>query len=118
MRAPWAEHTAAEPRPQAVPPRTKRSPYWSAVAACGWCQDDLGVLGKMGGCAGEQDWCVPQPIEDGDLAWKEGVTSGEREEMTVTLDSLPTQEIGSNVVRGAVGATLRTDRCPYGVRAG
>jgi hypothetical protein len=76
------------------------------------------VLGKMGGCAGEQDWCVPQPIEDGDLARQEGVTSGEREETTVTLDSLPTQEIGSNVVRGAVGATLRTDRCPYGVRAG
>jgi hypothetical protein len=72
------------------------------------------VLGKMCGCAGEQDWCVPQPIEDDDLARQEGVTSGEREETTVTLDSLPTQEIGSNAVRGAVGAMLRTDRYPYG----
>jgi hypothetical protein len=72
---------------------------------------------KMGGCAGEQDWCVPQPLEDGDLARQEGVTSGEREETTMTLDSLPTQEIGSNAVRGAVGATLRTDRCPCGVGA-
>jgi hypothetical protein len=51
------------------------------------------VLGKMGGCSGEQDRCVPQPLEDGDLARKEDVTNGEREETTVTLDSLPTQEI-------------------------
>jgi hypothetical protein len=40
------------------------------------------------------------PIEDCDLARQEGVTSGEREETTVTLDSLPNQKIGSNAVRG------------------
>jgi hypothetical protein len=98
-------------------PRTYGWQYWSALAACGWCQDDLAVLGKMGGCAGEQDWCVPQPIEDGDLARQEGVPSGERAETRVTLDPRPPQEIGSNAVRGAVGAMLRTDRCPCGVRA-
>ena len=76
------------------------------------------MLGNMRGCTEEQDWYVPQPIEDGDLARQEAVTSGEREETTMTLDSLPTQEIGSNAVRGAVGAMLRTERCPYGVRAG
>ena len=76
------------------------------------------MLGNMGGCAGEQDWCVPQSLEDGDLARQTGVTRGERAETTVTLDSRPTQEIGSNAVRGVVGAKLRTDRCPYGVRAG
>jgi hypothetical protein len=65
-----------------------------------WCPDDLGVLGKMGGWGGEQDRCVPQPFEDYDLARQEGVTSGEREETTVTLDSLPNQKIGSNAVRG------------------
>jgi hypothetical protein len=54
------------------------------------------------------------PIEDCDLARQEGVTSGEREETTVTLDSLPNQKIGSNAVRG-VGATLRTDRCSCGI---
>jgi hypothetical protein len=57
---------------------------------------------------------VPQPIKDGDLARKEGVTSGEREETTVTLDSLPPQEIGSSAVGGAVGAARRIDRCPVG----
>jgi hypothetical protein len=68
----------------------------------------------MGECGGEQDRCVPQPIEDCDLARREGVTSGEGEETAVALDSLPTQEIGSSAVGGAVGVALRADRCPYG----
>jgi hypothetical protein len=75
------------------------------------------VLGKMGGWGGEQDRCVPQPIEDYDLARQEGVTSGERAETTVTLDSRPPQEIGSSAVGGAVGAAFMIDRCPCGVRA-
>jgi hypothetical protein len=74
------------------------------------------TLGKWG-YGGERGRCVSQPIEDYDLARKEGVTSGEREETTVTLDSLPTQEIGLSAVGGAVGVALRTDRCPCGVRA-
>jgi hypothetical protein len=49
------------------------------------------MLGKMGGYGGERERCVPQPVEDCDLARKEGVTSGDREETTVTLDSRPTQ---------------------------
>jgi hypothetical protein len=73
------------------------------------------VLGKMGGCAGEQDRYVPQPIADGDLARQESVTSGEGAETRVTLDSLPTQGIGSSAVRGVVGAALRTNECPCGV---
>ena len=51
------------------------------------------------------------------LARHEGVTSGESEETTVTLDSRPPQEIGSSAVGGAVGVALRADRCPCGVRA-
>ena len=58
-----------------------------------------------------------ETLADGDLARQEGVTSGEREETTVTLDSRPPQEIGSSAVGGAVGAALRIDRCPCGVRA-
>ncbi len=73
------------------------------------------MLGKMGGCGGEQDRCVPQPVEGCDLARQEGVTSGEREETTVTLDSRPPQEIGLSALGGAVGAALRTDGCPCGV---
>src|SRR5882724_661251 len=90
--------------------------YWSALAACGWCQDDLGALGKMGGGGGERERCVPQPVKV--VIWRgKRVSQAVREETTVTLDSLPTQEIGSSAVGGAVGAVLRTDRCPCGVRA-
>ncbi len=71
----------------------------------------------MGGWGGEQDRCVPQPVEGCDLARQEGVTSGEREETTVTLDSRPPQEIESSAVGRAVEVALRADRSPCGVQA-
>jgi len=74
-------------------PETYGWQYWSALAACGWCQDDLGVLGKKGRCAGEQDRWVPQPVAGYDVARQVGVTRGEAETM-VTLDSRAPQEIG------------------------